>query len=77
MVPDDEVLAKARALAAEIAEASPLAVRFAKMALNATAEMSTDAALTLETLMQAVLFEDEEKYRRMTDFLERRRARKS
>ncbi|BBM69865.1 crotonase [Rhodothermus marinus] len=77
VVPDDEVLAKARALAAEIAEASPLAVRFAKMALNATAEMSTDAALTLETLMQAVLFEDEEKYRRMTAFLERRRARKS
>ncbi len=77
LVPDDQVLTKARALAAEIAEASPLAVRFAKLALNAAPEMSTDAALTLETLMQAILFEDEEKYRRMTAFLERRRAHKS
>lgn len=77
VVSDDQVLAKARALAEEIAAGSPLAVRFAKMALCAAAEMSTDAALTLETIMQAVLFEDEEKYRRMTAFLEHRRARKS
>ncbi|RMF53024.1 MAG: enoyl-CoA hydratase/isomerase family protein, partial [Bacteroidetes bacterium] len=29
----------------------------------------------LETTLQAVLFEDEEKYRRMTAFLERKKAK--
>ncbi len=75
VVPDDEVVEAARTLAAEIARNSPLAVRFAKTALNASAEMSTDAALALETTLQAVLFEDEEKYRRMTAFLERKKAK--
>ncbi|SHK14752.1 enoyl-CoA hydratase/isomerase family protein [Rhodothermus profundi] len=75
VVPDDQVLEKARALAREIAAASPLAVRFAKMALNAAFEMSTDVGLTLETMMQAILFEDEEKYRRMTAFLERKQRK--
>ncbi|QXD17151.1 enoyl-CoA hydratase/isomerase family protein [Rhodocaloribacter litoris] len=76
VVPDDEVVEAARTLAAEIARNSPLAVRFAKTALNAAAEMSTDAALALETTLQAVLFEDEEKYRRMTAFLERKKSKK-
>lgn len=77
VVPDDEVLDAARELAARIAKNSAVAVRFAKMALNASDEMSTDAGLALETTIQAVLFEDEEKYRRMTAFLEKKKAKKS
>jgi enoyl-CoA hydratase/carnithine racemase len=72
VVPDEEVVPAARALAREIAQHSTTAVRFAKMALNATGELSTDAGLTLETALQAVLFEDDEKNRRMTAFLEKR-----
>ncbi|WP_457653084.1 enoyl-CoA hydratase/isomerase family protein [Rhodocaloribacter sp.] len=77
VVPDDEVMDAARDLAARIAKNSAVAVRFAKMALNASDEMSTDAGLALETTIQAVLFEDEEKYRRMTAFLEKKKAKKS
>ncbi len=75
VVPDDDVLTAAHELAAEIAKNSNTAVRLAKLALNASPELSTDAGLALETMIQAVLFEDGEKYRRMTDFLERKKAR--
>ena len=75
VVPDEEVVPAASALAGEIAKNSNTAVRMAKMALNAFGELSTDAALALETTIQAVLFEDDEKYRRMTAFLEKKKAR--
>ncbi|WP_456429919.1 enoyl-CoA hydratase/isomerase family protein [Rhodocaloribacter sp.] len=77
VVPDDEVMDAARELAARIAKNSAVAVRFAKTALNVSDEMSTDAGLALETTIQAVLFEDEEKYRRMTAFLEKKQAKKN
>jgi enoyl-CoA hydratase len=73
LVDDDEVVPTAVSLAVEIAGNSSLAVRFAKLALNATHEMSTDAGFVFEATAQAVLFEDEEKRQRMTDFLERRK----
>lgn len=75
VVPDEDVLVAARALAAEIAGNSALAVRLAKYALNASHEASTDAAQALESVAQAVLFEDEEKRARMTAFLEKRRKK--
>ena len=74
VVPDDQVLPAARALAGEIAENSSTAVRLAKMALNASAGWSTDVGLTVETTIQALLFEDDEKDRRMTAFLERKES---
>lgn len=74
VVPDDEVLEAAQGLAFEVARNSPLAVRFAKMALNASHEMSTDVGLAFEANVQAILFEDDEKYRRMQAFLDRRKA---
>ncbi len=76
VVPDAEVVDAARALAAEIANNTALAVRLAKTALNQSTGFSTDAGQALESALQAVLFEDEEKRRRMTAFLERK-ARKS
>lgn len=72
VVPDADVLAEAKKLAAKILEQSPLAVRLAKLAVNAWAKGGMDAWRTVEDLSQAVLFEDEEKERRMTAFLERK-----
>jgi enoyl-CoA hydratase len=73
VVADAKVMAEARALASKILEQSPLAVRMAKLAVNAWAKGGMDAWRTLEDVSQAVLFEDEEKERRMTAFLEKRK----
>ena len=67
----DELLPAAHALLDEIAKGSPLALRLTKLAVDAPAA----AHPQLDLVSQAVLFEDEEKHRRMTEFLERRRPR--
>lgn len=72
VVPDEQVLEAAHGLAGEIARNSLLAVRFAKVALNAAPESSIDTGMALEVAAQAVLFEDEDKRARMTAFLERK-----
>ncbi|MFT7625325.1 MAG: enoyl-CoA hydratase/carnithine racemase [Myxococcota bacterium] len=77
VVPDDEVLESAYALAAQIAANSPIAVRMAKTVLNSNGEMSADVAMALEATTQAVLFEDPGKFERMTAFLDRKAARKA
>lgn len=76
VVPDAAVVDEARALAAQIARNSGLAVRLAKTMLNSAAEMSVDVGMALEATTQAVLFEDPEKNRRMTDFLDKRAQRR-
>jgi len=76
VVSDDEVLDAARKLARQILGQGPLAVRLAKLNLNNSARTGQDSGLLLEQISQAVLFESEEKRRRMTEFLERR-ARKA
>ena len=77
VVPDDQVLASARELAAEIGKNSALAVRLAKQALNFSGEFSLSAGQAFESAAQAVLFEDEEKLLRMQAFLERKKAKKA
>lgn len=77
VVPDDQVLSASVALAERIAKNSNLAVRMSKVVLNSGGEMSTDVAMALEATTQAVLFEDAEKFERMTAFLERRDKRRS
>jgi enoyl-CoA hydratase/carnithine racemase len=62
------LLATAHALLDEIARASSLALRLTKLAVDAPAA----AHPQLDLVSQAVLFEDGEKRRRMTEFLERR-----
>jgi enoyl-CoA hydratase len=74
MVDDDRVLDEALALARTIADQGPLAVRLAKTALNAQ-RREPDLGQALESLAQAVLFESEDKHRRMTAFLERKKGR--
>lgn len=64
-----ELLPAAHALLDEVAKGSALALRLTKLAVDAPAA----AHPHVDLVSQAVLFADEEKHRRMTDFLERRR----
>lgn len=73
VVPDDEVVHSACSLAREIAHNGPLAVRLAKQAMNALARANDQAALTLESALQAVLFDSEDKQARMRAFLDRKK----
>ncbi len=75
VVPDDEVLDAGKALAREILAHGALAVRLAKLNLNNSARTGQDSGLLLEQVSQAVLFDSEEKRRRMTEFLEKRAKR--
>ena len=76
VVPDGDAVKESRALAAKILEQSPLAVRLAKLAVNAWAKGGMDAWRATEDIAQAVLFEDEEKERRMSAFLSKKATKK-
>ncbi len=75
LVPDAQVVDQALALARQIASRGRLAVRLAKAAMNALARPGEAAAVTLESLAQAVLFETEDKHRRMEEFLSRKKKK--
>ncbi|MGW0436507.1 enoyl-CoA hydratase/isomerase family protein [Micromonospora sp. NPDC003197] len=64
-----ELLGAAHQLLDEIAKGSALALRLTKLAVDAPAA----AHPHLDLVSQAVLFEDEEKRRRMTEFLDRKK----
>jgi enoyl-CoA hydratase/carnithine racemase len=66
----DELLDAARALAETIAERSWPALELTKLALR----VHRPATTAFDIAGQALLFESEEKRRRMTEFLERRKA---
>jgi enoyl-CoA hydratase len=72
VVEDEKVMETARGLAETIEKQGATAIRIAKLALNAQRH-EVDAAQTFESVAQAVLFDSEEKERRMTAFLERRK----
>jgi enoyl-CoA hydratase len=72
VVEDDQVLAKAREIATQIAGQGRLALRLAKVSLNASSRTGQDTGLLLEQIAQAVLFDSEDKRARMTAFLERK-----
>lgn len=67
----EDLLGVAHELLDEMAKASPLALRLTKLAVDAPAA----AHPHLDLVSQAVLFEDEEKRRRMAAFLDRSRSR--
>lgn len=69
LVEPDELLGAAHALVDRILRADPLALRLTKLALHAP----PGAHPHFDDVAQAVLFESEEKQRRMTAFLETRR----
>ncbi len=71
VVEDAEVLPAAIKLAEEIAARGPLAVRMAKATMNALSRPGEAAAVAVESMAQAVLFDSEDKHQRMDDFLQR------
>lgn len=75
VVDDDQVLARASALAAEIAKQGRAAVRLAKVALNASSRTGQDAGFLVEQVAQAVLYDSADKHARMTAFLEKKKAK--
>ena len=75
VVPDDEVVDAAVALAREIAHNGPLAIRAAKAAMNALARPHEHMAITVESALQAVLFDSEDKHARMQAFLDRKKSK--
>jgi enoyl-CoA hydratase len=72
MVPDELVVEDALALAAQVAEKSPVAVRLAKEAVNAAYEMSLTDALAHERRLFYLLFATEDQKEGMAAFLEKR-----
>ena len=73
VVEDDAVETEAVEAARAAAAMGDQASRFAKSILNALFRVRPDAAFTLESAAQAVLFDSEEKHRRMTAFLEKKK----
>ena len=73
VVPAAELLAAARRMAERILALGPLAVRLAKAALNASAQMPLAAGLVFESTAQAITFASADKSEGTTAFLEKRR----
>ncbi len=73
VVLDELVVADALALAASIAEKSPIALRLAKEAVNAAYEMSLTDALAHERRLFYLLFASEDQKEGMAAFLEKRK----
>ena len=75
VVPADELMKQALALAERVLSRGPLAIRLAKIALNASARVDLDSGLLIETLAQAICFESADKQEGATAFLEKRPAK--
>ncbi len=73
VVPQAEVMAVARQLAASILSRAPLAVRLAKVALNASAQSPQNSGLLVEMLAQGLCFGSADKAEGMAAFLEKRK----
>jgi enoyl-CoA hydratase len=75
VVPQAELPAAARRLADRVLALGPLAVRLAKMALNASTQMPLGAGLVYESTAQAITFGSTDKQEGTTAFLEKRPPR--
>ncbi len=75
VVADEKVLEVAFALADEIAGNGRLAVRMAKLSLNAISRPGEAHAMTLESVAQALCFESDDKRARMDAFLAKGKAK--
>jgi enoyl-CoA hydratase len=72
VVPPKELMTAARAMAGRVISLGPLAVRLAKQALNASANMPLQAGLAFESMIQAVTYESRDKFEGASAFLEKR-----
>lgn len=72
VVPAAELMTQALALAEKVLTRGPLAIRLAKLALNASARVDLDSGLLFETLAQAICFDSRDKQEGTSAFLEKR-----
>lgn len=72
VVEDDLLETRTAELAGEIAKQGRMALRLAKVALNASSRTGQDTGFLVEQVAQAVLFDSADKRERMTHFLERK-----
>ncbi|MSO49301.1 MAG: hypothetical protein EXQ49_05270 [Acidobacteria bacterium] len=72
VVPAAELMTHALALAEKVLTRGPLAIRLAKLALNASARVDLDSGLLFETLAQAICFDSRDKQEGTSAFLEKR-----
>jgi enoyl-CoA hydratase len=75
VVPAADLPAAAHALAERVLARGPLAIRLAKLALNASARVDLDSGLLIETLAQALCFSSEDKIEGARAFLEKRKPK--
>ena len=75
VVAKEELATQALALAERVLSRGPLAIRLAKLALNASARVDLDSGLLIETLAQAICFESSDKQEGTSAFLEKRPPR--
>jgi enoyl-CoA hydratase len=73
VVPIGKLLAAARDMAERVLALGPLALRLAKSALNASAQMPLGAGLLFESTAQAITFESKDKVEGTSAFLEKRK----
>lgn len=73
VVPSSELMTAARAMAGRVIALGPLAIRLAKQALNASANMPLQSGLVFESMIQAVTFESKDKLEGASAFLEKRK----
>jgi enoyl-CoA hydratase len=72
VVPQNELSKTAEQIAQKILSRGPLAIRLAKRSLNLITQISTEAAMALESFAQGILFESEDKEEGTSAFLEKR-----
>jgi enoyl-CoA hydratase/carnithine racemase len=75
VVPAADLTSAVHALAERVLARGPLAIRLAKLALNASARVDLDSGLIIETLAQALCFASEDKVEGATAFLEKRKPK--
>jgi len=75
VVPAADLPAATQALAERVLARGPLAIRLAKLALNASARVDLDSGLLIETLAQALCFSSEDKAEGASAFLEKRKPK--
>ena len=73
LVDDADVLTRAMEIAAEIAGRGRMAVRLAKASMNALSRPGEAAAMSVESVAQALLFDSDDKHQRMEAFLNRKK----
>jgi enoyl-CoA hydratase len=75
VAPGDKLAAEAEAIAGRIAERGPIAVRYAKEAVNRGLEMPLEQALRYETDLTIILQTSEDRAEGVRAFLEKRRPK--